>query len=90
MALDLTTAKQDWLAYDNAVELNVPATTYVNFPTKMKAFKIHPTSSSQLVLVFPHSNMLLSIDATADDGKIIPFRPFQIYSAAELQVECLF
>ena len=90
MPLDVTTAKQDGLAYDNAVELTIPALTYVDIPNKMKAFKIHPTNSSQLILLFPHSNMLLNIDATADDGKIIPFRPVQLFSVQELKIECLF
>lgn len=91
MALDLTTVKQNGLAYDSAVSLTIPAgTTSTALPVSMKAFKISPTTNTALVLNFQNGAMNLAIDATADDGKIIPFRPISITVSADLDIEMLF
>ena len=91
MALDLTTTKQDGIAYDSAVELTISAgTTSIKLPTKMKAFKIHPTTASALIMNFQSSQMTLILDADDDDGKIIPLRPESIFCSAELTIEMLF
>ena len=91
MALDLTTAKQNGVAYDSAVELTIAGgATSTTLPAKMKAFKIHPNSNNALVLNFPNGTLSLSIDASADDGKIIPFRPDSIAVLSELTIEMLF
>ena len=90
MALDLTTTKQDGIAYDSAVELTIAAGTTSSLPPSMKAFKIHPTSNTDLDLNFPNGTLSLSIDSSDDDGKIIPFRPESIAVDSELTIEMLF
>lgn len=90
MALDLTTVKQDGMAYESAVEYTIAAGEFFNVPSKMKAFKIHPTTATQIVLLFQSSNLLMPLATTDDDGKIIPFRPLRLFCSADLTIEMLF
>ena len=91
MALDLTTVKQNGTAYDSAISLTIPAgSTPTTLPVSMKAFKISPTTNTALVLNFQNGVINLAIAATADDGKIIPFRPISIAVSADLDIEMLF
>ena len=93
MALDVTTAKQQGIAYDSAYLLSVPGTlaSSTAFPRQMKAFKLQPNSANAIRLYFQSGTYIdFSIDATLDDGKVIPFRPEAVAAAAAIDIECLF
>ena len=91
MALDVTTAKQQGIAYDSAYTLSVPGgLVRTDFPKQMKAFKIQPNSNNGIRLYFQSGSYIdLAIDAT-DDGKVIPFRPEAIAALSATDIECLF
>ncbi len=92
MALDVTTAKQQGIAYDSAYTISVPGTLVrTDFPKQMKAFKIQPTTANAIRLYFQSGDYIdFLIDADDDDGKVIPFRPQAIAAAAAIDIECLF
>ena len=92
MALDVTTAKQQGISYETAYLLSVPGgLARTEFPRQMKAFKLQPNSATAIRLYFQSGTYIdFSIDATLDDGKVIPFRPEAVAAAAAIDIECLF
>ena len=92
MALDVTTAKQQGIAYDSAYTLSVPGgLVRTDFPKQMKAFKIQPNSNNGIRLYFQSGTYIdFTIDASDDDGKVLPFRPQAVAAASAIDIECLF